>query len=141
MELALELALEAAQDGEVPVGAVILRDGEVIGRGRNRREKGHSALAHAEIEAINEACQRLGDWRLSGCEMYVTLEPCPMCGGAILNSRLDRVIYGASDEAAGAIGSVIHMFDLPFGHRPKVTCGVLKDRCSALLSEFFGGLR
>lgn len=141
MDEALKLACQAAEDGEVPVGAIVVRDGVVVGRGRNRREKGGSALAHAEIEAIHEACEKIGDWRLSGCELYVTLEPCPMCAGAILNARLDRVVYGAADERAGAVGSVIHMFDLPFGHRPRVTNGVSKDRCADLLTDFFGGLR
>ena len=141
MQEAIGLARQAADDGEVPVGAVVVRDGEIIGRGRNRREKGASALAHAEIEAISEACEHIGDWRLSGCELYVTLEPCPMCAGAILNARLDRVVYGAADDAAGAVGSVIHMFDLPFGHRPRVTNGVSKEECADLLTHFFSRLR
>lgn len=141
MELALALAREAAEDGEVPVGAVVVRGEEVIGRGRNRREKGSSALAHAEIEAIHQACRQTGSWRLSGCELYVTLEPCPMCAGAILNARLDRVVYGAADENAGAVGSVIHLFDLPFSYRPRVTAGVSQEVCARALTDFFCRLR
>ncbi len=141
MAQAIELAKQASADGEVPVGAVVVHNGEIIGRGRNRCEKGTSAVAHAEIEAITQASEQIGDWRLSGCELYVTLEPCPMCAGAILNARLDRVVYGAADERGGAVGSVIHMFDLPFGHRPRVTNGVLKEECTQLLTDFFCGLR
>ena len=141
MEEALALAAEAAADGEVPVGAVVVRGEKVLGRGRNRREKGHSALAHAEIEAIRQACEALGDWRLTGCELFVTLEPCPMCAGAILNARLDRVIYGAADKDAGAVGSVIHLFDVPFGHRPRVTTAVLEEACTHALGDFFRRLR
>ena len=141
MRAALALAAEAAAAGEVPVGAVVVRGEEILGRGRNRREGDRSALAHAEIEAIRAACEAVGDWRLTGCELFVTLEPCPMCAGAILNARLDGVIYGASDKDAGAVGSVIHLFDVPFGHRPRVTPGVLEGECADLLNRFFRRLR
>ena len=141
MKKALALAKRAADIGDVPVGALIVKDGKIISEGYNLRENGGGATAHAELLAIEEACRKLGTWRLSGCELYVTLEPCPMCAGAILNARLDRVVYGAADEKGGAVGSVIHMFDLPFGHRPRVTNGVLKEECTQLLTDFFCGLR
>lgn len=141
MQEALRLAQEAAAEGEVPVGAVVVRDDTILGTGRNRREREGDALAHAEVEAIREACRAVGDWRLSGCELYVTLEPCPMCAGAIVNARLDRVVYGAADADNGAVGSVIHLFEMPFGHRPRVTAGVSEEACSAALSAFFRRLR
>ena len=141
MEEALVLAREAFEDGEVPVGCVIVRGEEIVGRGRNRREKGKSALAHAEVEAISEACQRLGGWRLWECTLYVTLEPCPMCAGAIINARIPRVVYGASDKKCGATGSVCNLFSMEFNHHPKVECGILEEKCAGLLTEFFAKLR
>ena len=137
MDLALELAVEAMADGEVPVGCVIVRDGQVVGRGRNRREKGKSALAHAEVEAIGDACRNLGGWRLWDCTMYVTLEPCPMCAGAIVNARIPRVVYGARDFRFGALGSLIDLSKIPFNHIPEVTGGVLSEECAELLSSYF----
>ena len=141
MDMALELAREAAADGEVPVGCVIVRNGEVVGRGRNRRETGKTALGHAEIEAIGEACKNLGGWRLWECTLYVTLEPCPMCAGAIINARIPRVVYGASDEKCGACGSVCDLFSMAFNHHPQVEKGVREAEASALLTEFFLNLR
>jgi tRNA(adenine34) deaminase len=141
MEEALKLAREAFDDGEVPVGCVIVRGEEIVGRGRNRREKGKSALAHAELEAIAEACANLGGWRLWECTLYVTLEPCPMCAGAIINARIPRVVYGASDAKCGATRSVCALFDMAFNHHPKVEYGILEDQCAALLTEFFQRLR
>ena len=141
MEQALALAKEAAAEGEVPVGCVIVRDGQVIGRGRNRRETGKSALAHAEIEAINNACRTLGGWRLWKCKLYVTLEPCPMCAGAIVNARIPEVYFGARDPKAGACGSVLDMFGLPLNHHPSWSEGLLGEEAAALLREFFAGLR
>ena len=141
MEEALKLAQEAFADGEVPVGCVIVRGDEIVGRGRNRREVGKSALAHAEIEAIGEACRNLGGWRLWECTLYVTLEPCPMCAGAIINARIPRVVYGASDKKCGATGSVCNLFSMGFNHHPKVEMGILETECAALLTEFFQKLR
>ena len=142
MRLALELAREAAADGEAPVGCVIVdSDGDVVGRGRNRREKEKNAAAHAEIEAIADACKTLGDWRLSGCALYVTLEPCPMCAGAVIMSRIDSVYFGARDELTGACGSIINLFMEPFGHRTRITGGALAEESSALMSGFFKKLR
>ncbi len=141
MNMALELAREAAADGEVPVGCVIVRGDEVVGRGRNRREQGKSALAHAEIEAIGEACAKLGGWRLWECTLYVTLEPCAMCAGAILNARIPRVVFGARDAKFGAVGSVCGLFDMNFNHHPAVEAGVLEAETAALLQEFFQNLR
>ena len=141
MLLALELAREAAAEGEVPVGCVIVRDGQVVGRGRNRRETGKSALAHAEIEAIGEACSRLGGWRLWDCTLYVTLEPCPMCAGAIVNARIPRVVFGASDAKCGACGSVCDLFTMEFNHHPQVCKGVLEEECARELTDFFEKLR
>lgn len=141
MNEALSLAHEAAEDGEVPVGAVVVCDGAVVGRGRNRREKDKNALAHAEIEAINEACKALGGWRLWKCDLYVTLEPCPMCAGAIINSRIKRLVYGAADTKAGSCGSITNLFDLPYNHKPEIIRGVCEDECSEILSEFFKNLR
>jgi tRNA(adenine34) deaminase len=141
MRQALELARESLHEGEVPVGAVVVKNGVVIGTGRNRRELNKNALAHAEIEAIDNACKRLGGWRLWECELYVTLEPCPMCAGAIINSRLRRVVFGAYDKKAGSCSSVINLFALPYNHRPEVAGGVMENECSTLLSEFFKQLR
>jgi len=141
MGVALELAKEAKDAGEVPVGCVIARNGEIVGRGRNRREEGKNALAHAEIEAINDACRHLGGWRLWECTMYVTLEPCPMCAGAIVNARIKRVVYGASDKKCGACGSVCDIFSMDFNHRPQVETGLLAEESAALLGEFFQNLR
>lgn len=141
MTLALALAKEAAEEGEVPVGAVIVRDGEVIATGRNRREKGKNALAHAELEAIDAACKRLGGWRLSGCTLYVTLEPCPMCAGAIINARIDRVVQGAADPKAGSCGSLVDLFSLPYNHKPVLVTGVMEMECRDILQQFFRHLR
>ena len=141
MQLALELAKEASRAGEVPVGCVVVRDGQVVGTGRNRREQDKNALRHAEIEAINEACQTLGGWRLWECTLYVTLEPCPMCAGAIINARIPRVVYGAKDSKCGATGSVCNLFSMEFNHHPQVECGILEAECGELLTEFFKNLR
>ena len=141
MQAALELARQAADEGEVPVGAVVVRDGTVIAGGRNRREIGRHALAHAEIEAIDGACRALGGWRLGGCTLYVTLEPCPMCAGAIINSRIARVVYGTADPKAGSCGSVVNRFALPDNHRPVLTAGVLQPECAGILTDIFRRLR
>ena len=141
MLAALELAREAAADGEVPVGCVIVRRGEIVGRGRNRREKMRNALCHAELEAIHDACTNLGGWRLWECDLYVTLEPCPMCAGAIINARIPRVVYGAADAKAGCCGSVCDLFAMEFNHHPTVERGVMEEECAELLQEFFRELR
>ncbi|MBQ3404943.1 MAG: nucleoside deaminase [Oscillospiraceae bacterium] len=142
MRAALELAAEAMRAGEVPVGCVVVGpDGEIIGRGRNRREESRSALAHAELEAIHMACESLSDWRLSSCRLYVTLEPCPMCAGAIINARIAELCYGAKDPVTGSAGSVINLFMENYGHSPRIYGAVLESECSALLREFFAGLR
>ena len=141
MREALVLAQEAAAEGEVPVGCVIVRDGQIVGRGRNRRERDKTALAHAECEAIRQACENLGGWRLWDCTLYVTLEPCPMCAGAIINARIPRVVFGASDKKCGACGSVCDLFSMEFNHHPQVTQGVMEEECAALLSDFFKDLR
>ncbi|MBR6419812.1 MAG: nucleoside deaminase [Oscillospiraceae bacterium] len=143
MEQAIALAKEAAAEGEIPVGALVAdrETGEILGRGRNRRELDHSPTAHAEILAIEEAAKKRGTWRLSGCTLYVTLEPCPMCAGAIINARIDRLVFGAYDEKAGAVRSVQEMFSLPYNHRPRVTEGLLEYPCAELLSSFFQSLR
>ena len=138
---ALRLAREAAAEGEVPVGCVITDGNTIVGRGRNRRESSKNALSHAEIEAISEACQTLGGWRLWRCTLYVTLEPCPMCAGAIINARIPRVVFGAKDERAGSCGTLTDLFALPCSHRPEVTGGVLAEESAALLKEFFRNLR
>ena len=138
---ALALAREAAAEGEVPVGCVIVRGDEIVGRGRNRREKDKTALAHAEIEAISEACRNLGGWRLWECTLYVTLEPCPMCAGAILSARIPRVVYGASDSKFGAVRSVCSLFDMRFNHHPTVESGVMEEEAAALMTQFFQNLR
>lgn len=141
MTVALQLAKEAAGEGEVPVGAVIVKGDTIIGRGRNRRECIGNALAHAEIEAINEACQTLGGWQLVDCTMYVTLEPCPMCAGAIINARIPRVVQGACNIKAGSCGSIVDLFSLPYNHKPVLESGVLEEECQQLLKEFFKKLR
>ena len=141
MDEALALAAEAAAEGEVPVGCVIVRNGEIVGRGRNRRETHKTALGHAEIEAIYDANRNLGGWRLWDCTLYVTLEPCPMCAGAIVNARIPRVVFGASDVKCGACGSVCDMFSMEFNHHPTVTRGIREEEASALLEEFFRKLR
>ena len=141
MEQALALAREAAQAGEVPVGCVIVRAGAVVGRGRNRREEKHSALSHAETEAIAQANRNLGCWRLEDCELYVTLEPCPMCAGAILNARISRVYFGARDRVMGACGGVMNLFMEDFPNRPALVGGILESACGQVLSDFFQELR
>ena len=142
MQIALDLAREAGADSDTPVGCVIVDPaGVVVGRGRNRRETDKNAAAHAEIAAIVDACETLGDWRLSGCSVYVTLEPCPMCAGAVIMSRIDRLYYGAREPQTGSCGSVLNLFMEPYGHKVQITGGILADDCSALLSEFFSKLR
>ena len=141
MDAALELAAQAAAEGEVPVGCVIVRKGEIVGRGRNRRESEKTALGHAEIEAISQACRNLGGWRLWECTLYVTLEPCPMCAGAIINARIPRVVYGASDDKCGACGSVCDLLSMEFNHHPQVSTGVREEESRALLTQFFQNLR
>ena len=141
MRQALALAEEAAGHGDVPVGCVVVKDGAVIGRGCNRREERGDAVAHAEVEAIRQACRAVGGWNLHDCALYVTLEPCPMCAGAIINARVGTVCYGARDEKAGACGSVLDLFAERFNHRPRVYGGVLKEACAAQLQDFFHDLR
>ena len=141
MEAALDLARQAAAEGEVPVGAVVVRGDQIVGCGRNRREQSKNALSHAEIEAIDEACRTLGGWRLWDCTLYVTLEPCPMCAGAILNARLRRVVFGACDPKAGSLLSVQRMFDLPYNHKPQIESGCMQDECAAVLRAFFADMR
>jgi len=142
MKLALFLAQEAQDDGDIPVGAVIVDSGgSVIGRGRNRRQQLSLATAHAEIEAIEEACKTLGDWRLTGCSLYVTLEPCPMCAGAVIMSRINKLYFGARDDVTGSCGSVINLFMESYGHTTQVTGGILADECGELLSGFFKNMR
>ena len=141
MERALQLAREAAAAGEVPVGCVIVREGVIVGEGRNRREEKQSALSHAETEAIAMANAALGSWRLEDCALYVTLEPCPMCAGAILNARIPRVYYGARDSAFGACGGVLNLFMEDFPHTPALVGGILSEPCQAVLGEFFRFLR
>ena len=141
MHEALALAREAADEGEVPVGCIVTDGEHIVGRGRNRRETSKSALAHAELEAIGEACRTLGGWRLWRCTLYVTLEPCPMCAGAIINARISTVVYGAREARSGSVGSVINLFEENYGQRPKVYGGVLRGDCARVLSEFFAKLR
>ena len=141
MREALVLAEEARRAGEVPVGCVIVHGGKIIARGRNRREEKQSTLSHAETEAIAQANEALGSWRLDDCELYVTLEPCPMCAGAILNARIRRVWYGARDEAMGACGGVTNLFMERFPHRPALVGGILHEPCRAVLADFFAALR
>ena len=141
MREALRLAKISALEGEVPVGAVVVLDGKIISCGRNRREIAKNALCHAEIEAIANACRELKGWRLWQCTLYVTLEPCPMCAGAIINARIPRLVYGASDPKAGSCGSVVNLFELPYNHKPELVNGVLQEECSQILKEFFQNLR
>lgn len=143
MTKALELAKKAAEIGEVPVGAVVVKKstGEIVGEGYNKREIDKDSLAHAEIIAIDKASKRLGGWRLIDCELYVTLEPCPMCAGAVINSRIERVVFGARDMKAGSCGSVINLFELPYNHKPDLLGGVMEQECSGILSDFFRELR
>lgn len=141
MKAALGRAKTAAKSGETPVGAVIVKDGKIIAGGRNRREYGKNAIYHAEISAINNACKKLGGWRLHECDLYVTLEPCPMCAGAIINARIKNVYFGAYDEKAGSLGSVVNLAELPYNHKPNVVGGILKEECKKQLSEFFCELR
>ena len=141
MREALRFAKISALEGEVPVGAVVVLDGKIISCGRNRREIAKNALCHAEIEAIANACRELKGWRLWQCTLYVTLEPCPMCAGAIINARIPRLVYGASDPKAGSCGSVVNLFELPYNHKPELVNGVLQEECSQILKEFFQNLR
>ena len=141
MRRALELAAQAAQEGDVPVGCVIVKDGEIVGEGRNRREENGDATAHAELEAIRDACDKLGTWRLHDCTLYVTLEPCPMCAGGIINSRMHTVRYGARDDKAGACGSVLNLFEERFNHKPRLYGGLLEGECAEQLQDFFEKLR
>ena len=142
MSAALELAALAAAEGEVPVGCIVVSPGgEIIGTGRNRREGGHDATAHAEIEAIRQACRHTGSWRLDGCSLYVTLEPCPMCAGAIINSRISKLFYAAREERTGSCGSVINLFMEPYGHEPQIVGGILEEESTSLLRGFFKSLR
>lgn len=141
MKKAFRMAKAAYKDGETPVGAVIVKDGVVLASGRNRREKKKNALMHAELNAIDRACRKLGCWRLVDCDLYVTLEPCPMCAGAAINARIRRVVYGAADGKAGSFGSVINLNDYPYNHKPEIIGGVMGEECAALLSDFFKELR
>lgn len=141
MDLALELAREAFDRGEVPVGCVIVRGDQVVGRGSNRREGDKSALAHAELEAIGQACRTLGGWRLWECTLYVTLEPCPMCAGGIISARVPEIYYGAKDEGFGACGSILNLFEENFRHHPKIVGHILEEECKELLQTFFTQVR
>lgn len=141
MERAVDNARVAARLGEVPVGAVIVKEDKIIAEGYNKREAKQNVLSHAETEAINSACEALGSWRLDGCTMYVTLEPCPMCTGAIMASRIERVIFGAYDEKGGAMGGICNLCDMPFMNRPQVVGGYMEQECAEVLSEFFSTLR
>lgn len=141
MRLAIEQAKLAASIGEVPVGAVITKDNKVVATAFNRREIVKNALCHAEADVIGKACEVLGGWRLWQCELYVTLEPCPMCTGAIINARIPKVIFGAYDGKAGSCGSVVNLFDFPYNHKAEIIGGVLEEECSELLREFFRQLR
>ncbi len=138
MKAALSLAREAFDENEIPVGCVIAdKQGNIIGRGRNKREESHDATHHAEMEAIREACRAVGDWRLTDCTIYVTLEPCPMCAGGIINSRIPTVVFGAKDENTGSCGSVINLFEERYGHKPAIYGGVLVEESAQLLKDFF----
>lgn len=141
MKAALEMAQKAYDDDEVPVGAVIVRNGEIIARGRNRREKAKNALLHAEIDAINNACNALGGWRLWNCELYVTLEPCPMCAGAIINAHIPKVYFGAYDFKNGSCGTITNLFEMPYNFKPDSIGGIMQEECSKLLKDFFKKLR
>ena len=139
MERAIELAKVAEKNGDVPIGAVVVKDGEIVGEGYNRREIHNNPIAHAEIEAIKAAGERLGSWHLDDCELYVTLEPCPMCAGAIINSRIKTLIFGAYDAKAGSASSdsVINLFDLPYNHKPEIYGGICEEETAKLLKDFF----
>ena len=141
MKEAIRQAKKAAALGDVPIGCVIVYQDKIIGRGYNRRMADKTVLAHAEIIAMRKACKKMGDWRLEDCTMYVTLEPCPMCAGAIINARIPRIVFGAKDSKAGSCGSVVDLFSLPYNHRPEVVSGVLEQECGQALSEFFSALR
>lgn len=141
MLAAYEMAKQAYDDGEVPVGAVIVKENEIVAKGRNRREKAKNALLHAEIEAIDNACKILGGWRLWNCELYVTLEPCPMCAGAIMNAHIPKVYFGAYDFKNGSCGTVTNLFEMPYNFKPECVGGIMADECSALLKDFFKKLR
>lgn len=146
MQRAIELAGKAYSVGEVPIGAVVVsrrknRFGEIVGEGFNNRESGNNPVGHAEIIAIQKASVTLNDWRLSGCDLYVTLEPCPMCCGAVINSRIERLYFGAFDEKAGSVYSVQEMFRFPYNHKPEIYAGIMEDECSIILSDFFRKLR
>ena len=141
MQKAIEEAKKAEKIGEIPIGAVIVKEDNVIATGYNKREIRKNALLHAEIEAINNACEKIGNWRLINCDLYVTLEPCPMCAGAIINSRIKKLIFGAKDAKAGSCGSLINLFELKYNHRPEVISGVMEVKCRNLLSNFFKNLR
>ena len=141
MKHAIARAKAAARAGEVPIGAVLVKDGKILSTGRNMRENKRNALLHAEIVAIDRACKKLGAWRLEGCTLYVTMEPCPMCAGAIINSRVARVVFGCYDRKAGVFGSVLDLRDYRFNHYYEVTGGVLEEECAGLLSDFFATLR
>ena len=141
MSRAILLAKKAYEAGEVPVGAVMVKDGEIIAEGYNMREQKQNALSHAEIECINKACEVLKSWRLDGCELYVTLEPCPMCTGAIINSRIKTVVFGAYDLKAGSMDSVINLCDYPYNHKPEIYGGIMEDECKEILENFFQNLR
>ena len=141
MKYALDLARQSADEGEVPVGAIVVCDGKIVGEGRNRREVVKNALHHAEIEAIDNACKNLGGWRLWKCDLYVTLEPCPMCAGAIINSRIKNVYFGATDEKNGAVVSAARLFDMNFTHKPLYGGGIMGEECAKILSDFFKDLR
>ncbi|MCM3631558.1 tRNA adenosine(34) deaminase TadA [Paenibacillus glycanilyticus] len=142
MQLAIEEAKKAEQIGEVPIGAILVKDGEIVGRGYNLRETNHDPTAHAEMVAIREACERLGAWRLLDCTLYVTLEPCPMCAGAIVQSRVKRVVYGTGDPKAGCAGTLMNLLQEPrFNHETELTTGILQSECAELLTNFFRNLR
>ena len=141
MLAAYEMAKQAYDDGEVPVGAIIVRNNEIVAKGRNRREKAKNALLHAEIEAIDNACKALGGWRLWNCELYVTLEPCPMCAGAIINAHIPKVYFGAYDFKNGSCGTITNLFEMPYNFKPECVGGIMADECSALLKDFFKKLR
>lgn len=141
MLAAYEMAKQAYDDGEVPVGAVIVRENVIVAKGRNRREKAKNALLHAEIDAIDNACKALGGWRLWNCELYVTLEPCPMCAGAIINAHIPKVYFGAYDFKNGSCGTITNLFEMPYNFKPECVGGIMADECSALLKDFFKKLR
>ena len=141
MKIAIKQAKKALSIGEVPIGAVIVEDNKIIAYGYNKRETKQNALLHAELVAIDKACKKLGSWRLSDCTLYVTLEPCAMCGGAIINSRIGRVVYGAFDKRFGALGSVCNLLEMPFNHKAEITSGVMQEECLSIIQDFFAQLR